>query len=703
MINAIRLNNKFSRKRPIIEVLSPAPIAKPTTSLQKFKQKILAPFQNQTRNEQLQSLQASNENLTPGERRLQHYFRIASINLGIAGASLIFHPLIFLTVPILTYLMTPIIQLTYKGLVKERRFTSYSLDAILMGGMLLGGFWYTSAIGLWMVMLARKVLVRSENSAKQNLVNLFGDQPKTVWILTPDGVEVEIPFEKLEADNIIAMTAGQTIPVDGIITAGVASIDQHKLTGESQPAEKGIGDPVLASTVVLAGRIQIRAERTGTDTVAMQIGHILEQTADFRNSLQSRGEAIADKVALPTLGVAALLLPFGVSSALAVLTNTFGLKMRIFGPTSMLSYLNLASQHGALIKDGRSLELLQEVDTVVFDKTGTLTMEQPTVHTIHLPDTMRGQGINEKDILRYAAAAEAGQTHPIAKAILTAAQELQLQWPKIEDAKYEVGYGIQVTLTDRLVRVGSARFMAMEGIAIPDEIERVQETCHQRGYSLVMVAFDDALAGAIELHATVRPEALTLIEDIHARGMTTYIISGDQEAPTEQLARTLGIDHYFANVLPENKADLVEELQQQGRSVCFVGDGINDAIALKKANVSISLSGATTVATDTAQVVLMDGTLNQLTYLFDLVQEYDATMKVNLGISTVPSAICLGGILFFHWGVSIGFMITLGALFTGIGNSILPLWKQEFLEDETDIRMLEGSTVQKAIGESNHE
>jgi len=687
----------------MVEVLSPVPINKRSTSWQKFKQKILAPFQNETRREQLQSLTTDSENLTPGERRLQLYFRVASINLGIVGASLVFHPLILLSVPILAYLMTPILQLTYKGLVKERRITSYSLDAILMGGLLLGGFWYTSSIGLWMVMLARKVLVRSEYNAKQNLVNLFGEQPKTVWILTADGVEVEIPFEQLQADNIIAVTAGQTIPVDGTITAGVASIDQHKLTGESQPAEKGVGDPVLASTVVLAGRIQIRAERTGSDTVAMQIGHILEQTADFRNSLQSRGEAIADKMVLPTLGACVLLLPLGISSALAVLTNTFGLKMRIFGPTSMLTYLNLASQHGALIKDGRSLELLQEVDTIVFDKTGTLTLEQPTVHTIYLSDEAHQTGIREEDILRYAAAAEAGQSHPIAKAILTAAQESQLHWPKIEDAKYEVGYGIQVTLPDRLVRVGSSRYMAMEGIAMPNEIARIQEQCHKQGYSLVMVAFDDALAGAIELHATVRPEAQALIEDIHARGMMTYIISGDQEAPTEQLAHTLGIDHYFANVLPENKADLVEQLQQQGHSVCFVGDGINDAIALKKAKVSISLSGATTVATDTAQVVLMDGTLNQLTYLFDLVQEYDATMKTNLGISTIPSAICLGGILFLHWGVATGFMITLGALFTGIGNSILPLWKQEFLEEKTNSRILDNKTMQKAIGGSRDE
>ncbi|MCX6048535.1 MAG: heavy metal translocating P-type ATPase [Chloroflexi bacterium] len=681
MINSFSANTTIFRKKPLIDAFYPPSVNKTSTRWQQLKQKVLAPFQSETRREQRQALVSRNENLSPLEKRMNHFLNIATVNLGIAGASLFFPPLILATVPLLAYLMTPILQLTYKGLVKQRRFTSYTLDALLLGGMLLGGFWYTATIGLWVLMFSRKLLVKSENNAKQNLVNLFGEQPRTVWVQTEDGVEVEIPFNQLQIGDVLVISAGQMIPVDGVITAGMASIDQHKLTGEAQPAEKGIGEAVLAATVVLAGRVHIRAERAGADTVAMQIGQILEKTADFKNSLQSRGEAIADKMALPTLGVSLLLLPLGLNSTLAVLTNTFGLKMRLFGPASMLTYLNLASHHGALIKDGRSLELLQGVDTVVFDKTGTLTLEQPTVDKIHLCDASAASGISDDDILRYAAAAEAGQPHPIAKAILTAARQRQLQWPQLEDAKYEVGYGIQVRLTDCLVRVGSSRFMDIEGIAIPAAMQAIQDACHAQGHSLVMVALDDTLAGAIELQATIRPEAQALIVDLQRRGMTTYIISGDQEAPTQRLAQALGIDHYFANTLPENKANLVEQLQQQGRSVCFVGDGINDAIALKKANVSISLRGATTVATDTAQIVLIDGTLNHLNYLFDLVQDFEATMKTNLLISTIPSAICLGGILFFHWGVFAGILLTQATLFTGIGNSMLPLWKQKSRQD----------------------
>lgn len=683
MISSFSANMSIFRKKTLIDALHPTSVNTLPTPWQKLKQKILAPFQNEARRVQLQTLIGRNENLSPVEKRMNHYLAVSSVNLGIAAVSLLFPPLILVTVPILAYLMTPILQLTYNGLVKQRRFTSYTLDALLLGGMLVTGFWYTAALGLWMAMFGRKLLVKSENNAKQNLVNLFGEQPRTIWIQTADGVEVEIPFDKLQVGDVLVISAGQMIPVDGVITAGVASIDQHKLTGEAQPAEKGVGDAVLAATVVLAGRVHIRAEHTGSATVAMQIGQILEKTADFKNSLQSQGEAIADKMALPTLGASLLLLPLGISSSLAVLTNTFGLKMRLFGPASMLTYLSLASRQGALIKDGRSLELLQTIDTVVFDKTGTLTLEQPTVHQIHCCDATSASGISADDLLCYAAAAEARQSHPIAKAILTAARQRQLQWPTIEDAKYEVGYGIQVKLADRLVRVGSARFMAMEGIAIPSDINEVQAACHAQGHSLVMVAVDETLAGAIELHATIRPEAQALIADLHRRGMTTYIISGDQEAPTQRLAQALGIEHYFANTLPENKADLVEALQQQGRSVCFVGDGINDAIALKKANVSISLRGATTVATDTAQIVLIDGTLNHLGSLFDLVHQFAATMKSNLLISTVPTVICLGGIIFLHWGVLSGILLTQATLFTGIGNSMLPLWRQKALPGPT--------------------
>ncbi len=633
--------------------------------------KLLAPLLGRQR-QQLEEITGQKYEMSAEEKRMHRSLTIASVNIGIAGMSLFYHPLIWLVVPGLLYTWAPFHRLVYQS-VKKRRVSSYVLDLIILDGMLLGGYFYAAVVDSIMQTTGRILLIKSENNSKQNLMNLFSNQPRTVFVVTDDEVELEIPFEELQVDDIIIISAGQMIPVDGIITAGSASIDQHKLTGESQLAEKGIGEEVFASTVILAGRIYIQTKKTGASTVAMQIGEILNKTASFKNSIQSRSEVITDRLTLPTVGMSVFLFYFlSPSSGLAVLTNTFGYKMRLFGPASMLSFLNIASQEGILIKDGRSLELLSEIDTIVFDKTGTLTLEVPTVSKIHTY-----HGMSELELLKYAGAAEDGQSHPIAKAILAYATKQGVEWPKTLNIRYEVGYGIQVDLPDRVIRVGSHKFMLMQGISIPTEIENVQNTSHQQGNSVVMVASDEKLVGAIELQATIRPESKRIINELRQRNMSIVIISGDHEAPTKRLAQTLGVDNYFANTLPENKAYLVEKLQKEGRSICFVGDGINDSIALKKANVSVSLRGATTIATDSAQIVLMDGTLNQLCNMFDIVPDFEANMRNNLLISTIPSAVCIGGVLFFHWGVFTGIVISAGVLLTGIANSSLPLLKYQ--------------------------
>ncbi len=633
-----------------------------------LRQRMLASFR--IRDHQLKEILGSQTSETGKE--MDQAFMLASANLGFAATSIFYPTLVWLVIILNIGSNISIYRLAYKETISKRRLSSYALDSILTTGMLLGGYVYTATISSWVAILGRKLLLHSEHHARKNLSGLFDTQPSYVWVLTDNGIETEVPLEQLQDGDIIMVRAGQMIAVDGVITNGYAAIDQHKLTGESQPVEKGIGDEVLATTVVLSGQIGIRTEKTGRETVAMQIARILDQTTDFRNTLQTRGEAIADQMTLPTLGLSALCLPvLGYNSAIAVLTNTFGYKMRLFGPASMLSFLNIASQTGILIKDGYSLELLNQIDTVIFDKTGTLTLDQPRVGQIHTY-----HNYCQDDVLGYAAAAEDGQAHPIARAILAAASERALTWPEMTNTRYEVGYGIQINLPDRTIRVGSHKFMAMENIEIPTEANNAQTICHQDGHSLVFVACDTRVIGIIELHTRIRPEVQTIVNGLRQRGISMYILSGDHEIPTRRLAETLGIDDYFADTLPENKAHLISKLQEQGRSVCFVGDGINDAIALKQADVSVSLCGATTIATDTAQIILMDGDLNKLVVLFEIAEKFTVNMKNNLLISTLPSAVCLGGIIFFHWGVLTGMTITLSTLFFGITHTIWPLFHQ---------------------------
>ncbi len=616
---------------------------------------------------------SSNTEISESDQENNHYLPISAIGLVLATSGTLVYPLAsFISVPISIYACLPIFQAAYKSIFKERKFKVAVLDFIAVISGLVTGYYFVTAFAIFTYYLATKILSKTRNNTRKTLINVFAEQPRSVWLLK-NGFELEIPLSDLHAGDIIVVNAGEIIPVDGIITEGMAAIDQHALTGEAQPDEKEVDDKVLAATIVLTGKIYIQVEKTGSETIAAQIGEILNHTSEFELSLQTRGEQMADKTVLPTLMTSALaLLTLGVYSSVAVLSANFAEVIRVTTPIGMLNFLNLASKDSILIKDGRSLELLNQVDTVVFDKTGTLTLEQP-----HLGNIYTCNGIKENNLLTYAAAAEYKQNHPVAKAILQAASERTLNLPEIDDSQYEIGYGIKVKITEQLIRVGSIRFMEMEGIAIPAEIYNIQQFSHEQGYSTVYVAIDQQLGGMLELHPTIRPEAKEIIRQLRQRNLSIYIISGDHEHPTKQLAEKLGINHYFANTLPQDKANKIEQLQKQGKSVCFIGDGINDSIALKKAHVSISLRGASTAATDTAQVILMDKTLVKLDYLFELANNFNKNQKTGLATTFIPSVLCVGSIFFLHFGIFSAIIFYNISAIAGVGNALLPLLNQK--------------------------
>ncbi|MEN8221177.1 MAG: heavy metal translocating P-type ATPase [Pseudomonadota bacterium] len=608
------------------------------------------------------------------EREAKHYLQVAAASLGFAIGGLVYAPLTLGAACCLVYMTIPFWKNAYASLMEEKRINMAVLDSVVLPSYVLFHFYIAGSLAHLLYFYSRKVLVKTEDHTRQNLINVFGEQPRSVWILK-DSVEIEIPFEELDNNCLVIVRTGETIPIDGIIEQGIASIDQHILTGESQPVEKTTGDDVFASTVILSGSLHIKVSKTGRATVAAQIGEILLKTADFKSSIQSSGERLADSSAVPTLLLGAVALStVGASGAIAILNASFGYSVRVFAPISLLNYLNIASHNGILVKDGRSLDLLTKVDTVVFDKTGTLTLEQPHVGGVYLCN-----GFSEKTLLQAAAAAEYKQTHPIARAILAEAEARELALEEIQNAKYEVGYGIKVQLSsEQLIRVGSIRFMQLEGIDIPKQIHAAIQSAHEEGHSLVLVAINEQLAGVIELHATIRPEIKKVIQDLHALGLSICIISGDNEKPTKNLAQKLGIDSYFAEALPEDKAKHIEALQAEGKQVCFIGDGINDSIALKKANVSISMRGASSIATDTAQVVLMDKTLEKIPDLFKVAKELEQNMKRGFALTIIPGAICVGGVFFLGFGVLSSILLFNLGLIAGVSNSMQPV-TQKFL------------------------
>jgi len=578
------------------------------------------------------------------------------------------------------YLIRDIFAFIWKDWQRGQYLSVYMLGLFMTTAMIWQGYIVLTAAWGVLANLMMNIIKRAETNSQKHLIDVFAGHPPRVWI-EQEGVEVEVDFASLRKGDVVVVNAGEVLPVDGVIASGQAMIDQHLLTGESEPVERSPGERVFASTLLLSGRIRVRLEAAGADTVAAGIGTILNSTESYTENMSARGRQIANRLLPVTLTAAAVTWPvLGLTPSIAVLWSNLGSSMAMLGPLSVLNYLQLLSRQAILIKDGRVLESLRKIDTVVFDKTGTLTLEQPTLVGIHCLGEWE-----ENALLGHAAAAEYRQPHPVARAILAAAQARDLSLPTIDEASYEAGYGILVRIGGRTVRVGSARFIERQGIVLPAGHEDIRTEAdpfdmlraRNKGHSLVYVALDDSLAGILELAPTLRPETQAIVAFLHQRGIKTCIISGDREQPTRAMAAQLGIDEYFAETLPEHKADHVRRLREAGRFVCFIGDGINDAIALKSAQISISLKGATSAATDTAQIVLMDGTLQALERLFLTVDEFEETMHRNFLWSVAPGALNIGGVYLLHFGIATSMGLFYGALFASVGNTLWPLVKHQ--------------------------
>lgn len=641
---------------------------------QRFVQLYIDPLLGKTRHTQLKDmLREESFALTRDERMANRRLGtgLLALSLALLG-QWVFAPLMPLAIAVGILASSAKYPYAYRQWQETKRLGAIHLLCVYSLYLWLGGYAAAGAVGSVLFGLMLKVKAISENQSRNNLVNMFQLQPNTVWVRS-DGNEIEIPFDQLQIGDTLVLHAGQIVPVDGTIVVGVATVDQHMLTGEAQPVEKKAGDGVLASTLLIAGQVDIAVEKTSTETTAGQIIAILNRTAQDSKPAPAKGVATADHLVMPTLALSLISLPFiGPAGAVSVIGANSMYTSYLSGSLAMLNFLNLAARSGVLIKDANALEQLSRVDTVVFDKTGTLTLEIPHIAQIH---TLTGMAAEQ--VLFFAAAAEARQTHPIARAILDAVADLNLQLPAIDQAHYEVGYGLKVRLVSNgiqpLIRVGSGRFMKMEGIALPAQVETLTEACQAQGHSLVIVAVDDDLVGCIELQPSVRPEAQQIIQGLRARGLDLYIISGDQEAPTRKLAQDLGMTGYFANTLPEAKADLVAQLQAEDRQVCFIGDGINDAIAMRQARTSISLRGATTVATDTAQIILMEGNLHQLLPLFQLAGEFERNRKHNIHFTTGVSLVAVTGILLAGFTFAATEVFYSLSLFGGLSIAMKPL------------------------------
>ncbi len=605
------------------------------------------------------------------EKTIKRNFALALTSIGFAlSGSLLYAPLGYVSILIILYLLTFILRKFADALFGKRRLPVEFLDLGYMGTLLFTGSLVSASLASLIYFTYRVLRLATENKAEDTCLEMMGHQSQTLWVLKEE-TEVEVPVESMEVGDVVAVRAGETIPVDGSIVHGAASVAEHMLTGEFQPVEKKIGDSVSAATLLISGVIHIRVEKSGKDTEAARIISILKKTRAFTAHMEAIGQELADKSVLPVSAIALCALPVGgLQGAGAVFLSNFLCSMRLYAPINMLNFIHRGSREGIIFKDGRSLLLLSQVDTIVFDKTGTLTQDRPRVGRIHT-----FHEATEDIVLTLAGAAEQRQSHPIALAILDEARSRELMIPQIDEGDCKIGYGITVGMDGQEIRVGSERFMEMEAVVLPDAFHEIREKAYQQGCSMVCVARGSDLIGAVELEPMLRPGAEEVIQRLKAMNMTICIISGDHERPTRTMAQSLGADHHFAEILPEEKAELIGQLRESGKTVCFVGDGINDAIALKKADVSISMKGASTAATDSAQMVLTDGSLRAIPKIFELSSDFQGNMQNTFLAVTYPGLLCIGGVFLAHFTISQGFVLYMISTAAGLGVSFQPLLK----------------------------
>ena len=499
----------------------------------------------------------------------------------------------------------------------------------------------TASFVIWMVGVGDLLLDISANNARSALSMLMRLKDQEALRVLPDGKLEAVPVGDLKVGDRFMVHTGHGILADGSVVSGLAEVDEKALTGESHLLSKKEGDAVFASTVVAEGHLVVEVTRSGKDTEAAKIERILNTVGSKPLTLQRDALDFASKLVLPTFGVAwlAAALSSDVTRAVCVLITDFGTGFRIAVPTTALTAMTLAAREGVLVKGAQYFERLAKTDVIIFDKTGTLTSGVPEVVKV-----ITARGMKESTLMKLCASVEARHDHPVARALKSYAKGhgIRLVEPQAGSEEYMVGLGLSARVEGRRVRVGRAMWMESQKLKIPPSFKRHLARFNRDKRSSLCVAVDDAVVGLIAYSDGTRPESAAIVRRLRNNGRRQVVLlSGDGPEVVKNLARAVGIDTAVGGLLPEQKADYVRKLRAAGRVVAMVGDGINDAPALAAADVGISIAGSTDVALETADVVLLDGSLAQLEKAFQISERTMSRVRQNLGIIVVPNSIAI--------------------------------------------------------------
>ena len=460
----------------------------------------------------------------------------------------------------------------------------------------------------------------TQKKSLENLASHLALQADKVWVRRDD-VDMLIPFQDLAESDLVTVRDGTVIPVDGVVVEGTASVNESSLTGEALGVMRTAGSSVYAGTVVEAGEIFIRPTSIGRDTRMQQIVRFVENSEQLKAGIQARYEKLADRAVPFTFALAGLvfLATRSLTRAASVLLVDYSCALRLATPLAILSAMNEGVGRKVMVKGGRFLESLARVDTVVFDKTGTLTQSRPEVAQV-IPVPGAEAVRDEDEVLRLAACLEEHFPHPVAKAVVHCAEERGLQHAEEHaEVEYVVAHGIASMWRGKRVLLGSRHYISQdEGVDVSCMEETISDLACQ-GYSLLYLAVEGRLEGMIAMRDPVRPESAALIARLREMGVPhVMMLTGDDERTARAVADSLGITEYRSQVLPEDKARVVQELKDAGRTVLMLGDGINDSPALSCADVGVTLRDGSDLAREVADVVLMGGSLNELVTALEL-------------------------------------------------------------------------------------
>jgi len=562
----------------------------------------------------------------------------------------------------------------------------YSVIVVLAGvfGVFIGEHLYfeSAAVIITLIKVGKYLEARAKGQTSEAIKNLMKLQAKTARV-ERDGQEIEVPVNQVRVGDIVSVRPGEKIPVDGVIVAGSSAIDESMITGESLPVEKTVGDPVIGATINKMGAFKFEARKVGRETALAQIIRLVEEAQGSKAPIQRLADQIS-AVFVPVVVVIALAtfivwMVFGQAPAftnaftnfVAVLIIACPCALGLATPTAIMVGTGKGAENGVLIRSGGALETTHKVTAIILDKTGTLTQGAPAVTDVvssfKLPvagSDAETLNLKPETFLQLVASAEKNSEHPLGQAIVKYAQEIGVTLSEPSEFGAVAGHGIRARIDGHEVLIGNHKLMTEAGIGL-DGLDAKASQLADEGKTAMFAAIDGKPAGLIAVADTLKPNSKAAVEALKKLGLKVYMLTGDNPRTAAAIARQVGIEHYFAEVLPHQKADKVRELQAQGERVAMVGDGINDAPALAQADIGIAIGTGTDVAMQAAEITLMAGDLRGVVTAIALSKQTIRTIRGNLfwaffyNVLGIPIA---AGVLYPFFGILLNPMISAAAM-----------------------------------------